>query len=99
MKNAVYWDVTPCGSWENQRFGGTCLLHHQCELLVTANVVPSSLILFILMMVAIRSSETSVLSRAERRHIQEEGILLNAIQFVNWKLRYWQIYLTLVRAV
>jgi hypothetical protein len=22
MKNAVLWDVTPCGSYENRRFGG-----------------------------------------------------------------------------
>jgi hypothetical protein len=27
MKNAVFWDVTPCGSCENRRFGGT--YHHQ----------------------------------------------------------------------
>jgi hypothetical protein len=26
MKNAVFWDVTPC---ENRRFGGTYRLHHQ----------------------------------------------------------------------
>jgi hypothetical protein len=23
MKNAVFWDVMPCGSCKNQRFGGT----------------------------------------------------------------------------
>jgi hypothetical protein len=23
MKNGVFWDVTPCGLCENQRFGGT----------------------------------------------------------------------------
>jgi hypothetical protein len=23
MKNGVFWDVTPCGSYKNQRFGGT----------------------------------------------------------------------------
>jgi hypothetical protein len=23
MKNGVFWDVTPCGSCENRRFGGT----------------------------------------------------------------------------
>jgi hypothetical protein len=23
MKNAIFWDVTPCGSCKNQRFGGT----------------------------------------------------------------------------
>jgi hypothetical protein len=45
------------------------------QLLVTANVVPSSLILFALMMEATRSSETSVLIRATRCHTPEEGIL------------------------
>jgi hypothetical protein len=23
MNNGVFWDVTPCGSCKNQRFGGT----------------------------------------------------------------------------
>jgi hypothetical protein len=27
LKNAVYWDVTPCGFIRNQRFGETCRLH------------------------------------------------------------------------
>jgi hypothetical protein len=42
---------------------------------VTANIVPGSLKLYILMTEAIRSSETSVLRRAARRHITEYGIL------------------------
>jgi hypothetical protein len=29
VKNAVFWDVTPCGSFNNQRFGGTYRLNHQ----------------------------------------------------------------------
>jgi hypothetical protein len=29
MKNGVLWDVTPCGSCKNRRFGGTQLLLHQ----------------------------------------------------------------------
>jgi hypothetical protein len=30
MKNAVFWDVTPCGSCKNRRFfGGMYSLHHQ----------------------------------------------------------------------
>jgi hypothetical protein len=29
MKHSVLWDVTPCGSCKNRRFGGTYFLHHQ----------------------------------------------------------------------
>jgi hypothetical protein len=45
------------------------------RLLVTANVAPSALILFTLIMETSHSSETSVLARATRRHIPEDGIL------------------------
>jgi hypothetical protein len=44
-------------------------------MLVTANVVPRSLNLSALMMEAILSSKTLVLSRATRPHISEDGIL------------------------
>jgi hypothetical protein len=29
VKNGVFWDVRPCGSYKNQCFGGTCRLHHR----------------------------------------------------------------------
>jgi hypothetical protein len=45
------------------------------RLLATAIVVPSSPILSAVMMEAIRSSETSVITRFTQRYIPEDGIL------------------------
>jgi hypothetical protein len=45
------------------------------RLLVTANIVPSSLILVTLMIKALRSFETSVLARATWHNIPEDDIL------------------------
>jgi hypothetical protein len=44
-------------------------------MLVTANVVPSSLILSTFMMEEINFSDTSILTRATRRYIPEYAIL------------------------
>jgi hypothetical protein len=66
MKNSAFWNVKPCGSCKNRRFGGTYHLYRQAcsvfQLIVTANVCPNSLILLSVMIEAIHSSESSVLT-------------------------------------
>jgi hypothetical protein len=68
MKNAVFRDVMSCGSCKYRRFREPyrliTLLRSVLQLLVTANVIPISLILYVLMMKTIRSFETPVLTRA-----------------------------------
>jgi hypothetical protein len=56
---------------KNRRFGGTYLLHYQGE----ENQRVWNVIIFILMMEAIRYSETSVLTSSILRYIPEDGIL------------------------
>jgi hypothetical protein len=104
IRNAVFWDVTLCGSFKNRLFGGISRLHFMVtriaelgivrininrstlwrntnsaalRLLVIANIFPTAPNLVTLMMEAMHLSETSFLTRATRRNITEDGILLN----------------------
>jgi hypothetical protein len=71
MKNAVFWDVTTCGSCKNRRFGETYRLHHQGdkigELGTTLAVTSNRSMLW--------SNTLSILTRATRRNISGDGIL------------------------
>jgi hypothetical protein len=69
MKNVIFWDVTV------RHVITDVLLLSVLQLLVTTNVPPNSLILFTMMMQVISPFETSVLTRATRRYIPEDGIL------------------------
>jgi hypothetical protein len=91
MKNAVFLDLTPCGSCKSRQFSVTHSFQHQgvrnqrvrnvrsnlkIKHTLASNVVPRSLILSTLRMEVIRSFETSEFIRAMLRHIPEVGILL-----------------------
>jgi hypothetical protein len=70
MKNAVFWEVAPCKSSMNRRFGGKYL-----GLQTSAHAGSSLGDFSTLKAEEIRSSETSVHTRSIRRHIPEDSIL------------------------
>jgi hypothetical protein len=55
-------------------------IHSVLQLQVTGNVVPSSLILFTIMMEAIPFSETLVLTRAKWRNFPEDSFLKTVLK-------------------
>jgi hypothetical protein len=71
MKNGIFWDVVPCVTLVR-----TDVSRSVRRLVVTANVDPSSAILVTLMMEALSSSETSVLTRSTQHNIPESVILM-----------------------
>jgi hypothetical protein len=71
LKYAVFWDMRPCGSCKNRGFGGIYHFRHQGG---KNGLARSNVSIAALMMEAIRSSETLVLTRPTRRKIREDGI-------------------------
>jgi hypothetical protein len=77
MKNAVFRDMTPCGSCKNRRFRGTYRLHHLCEKNYhrASNKVTNTISAFHPDDGGAKFLLTSVLTRATRRNIPEDAIL------------------------
>jgi hypothetical protein len=84
-ENAVFRNVTSCGSCKNRHFGGMRHFYLQDgknQRAVTANAVPSPLILSTLITEAIRSSET--------RFLQEpRGVTSQKTTFFKSRQAYW----------
>jgi hypothetical protein len=84
MKNTVFWDVAPCRSCVNRRFGRIYRLHlsgrkirergTDVSLQLTAHAGFSLADVSTLKMEAICSSETSIHTRPTRPHIPVDGI-------------------------
>jgi hypothetical protein len=80
MKNVVFCDVKSRGSSKTRRFGGTYPLHLQGDKnrhvyfseIVATNIIHRSPIIDTLPMGALRSSETSVLTRSTQRNFLEK---------------------------
>jgi hypothetical protein len=90
MKITFFWDVTPCGACKNhvseQRIDSSIRVTRIGELGTLAVTINRSTLrrnasvagyspILIMMMEAIRSSETSILTSSTRRYIPEDSIL------------------------
>jgi hypothetical protein len=60
MKNVVFWDVMPCGSWRNRRFGGTSVLTR-----ATRRHIPQDYLLHIL--VAVKAQVSMFASLTDKK--------------------------------
>jgi hypothetical protein len=86
MKNAVFWDITPCGSCKDRHFeeriASIIKVTKIGELGTTLAVNSNGRTLRrnTLMMEALRSSETSVLRRTSLLNSQENDILQNNVR-------------------
>jgi hypothetical protein len=75
MKNAVFWDVTPCRSCVNRRFGGKYRLHLQGRKNSRERNRREQVAAATLKIEAIRCTETSVHTGSTPRHFLEDGVL------------------------
>jgi hypothetical protein len=75
MKNCIFWDVTLVRTDISEERGVSIIRAKTISEPGTTLGVTSTLILFALMMEVICSSETSVHTRATRRHMSEDGTL------------------------